>query len=187
MLWTELIVFIDCKQLLAGLSQRQVYVTSKQRGKLTITSSFQVFLAEATNVKTVCDPYPSSTVTLVAALVTYSHTLMTWLQKKNKKKKKRKSKEMLDSKMKSTFPTFRRKSQTTISDNIIDWGISLGNSGAFTRIWANFWTDDVFTWATSQHGTVQILLQIAVLFRIIRRFWETAHLPLPYGNIFSQV
>ena len=94
---------------------------------------------------------------------------------------------MLDSKMWSTFPTFRRKSQTTISDNIIDWGISLGNAGAFTRIWANFWTDDVFTWATSQHGTVQILLQIAVLFRIIRRFWETAHLPLPYGNIFPQV
>ena len=138
--------------------------------------------------KTVCDPYPSSTVTFVAALVTYSHTLMTWLQKKkNKKKKKRKSKEMLDSKMKSTFPTFRRKSQTTISDNIIDWGISLGNAGVFTRIWANFWTDDVFTWVTSQHGTVQILLRIAVLFRIIRRFWETAHLPLPYGNIFPQV
>lgn len=33
------------------IARSEVYVTSKQKGKLTITSSFQVFLAEATKVK----------------------------------------------------------------------------------------------------------------------------------------
>ena len=41
---------------------------------------------------------------------------------------------MLDSKMWSTLQ-FN-------SDNII--GISLGNAWVFTRIWANFWTNDFF-------------------------------------------
>ena len=44
----------------------------------------------------------------------------------------------------------------------------------FTRVRTNFCTDEFCTWTACLHGTVQILLQIAVVFTWVRANFETS-------------
>ena len=44
----------------------------------------------------------------------------------------------------------------------------------FTRVWTNFCTDEFCSWNACLHGSVQILLQIAVVFTRVRANFKTS-------------
>ena len=54
----------------------------------------------------------------------------------------------------------------------------------FTRVRTNFCTDEFCTWSTCLHGTVQILLQIAIVFTRVRANFETSLVSAMIGSSF---
>ena len=53
-----------------------------------------------------------------------------------------------------------------------------------TRVRTNFCTDEFCTWSTCLHGTVQILLQIAIVFTRVRANFETSLVSAMIGSSF---
>ena len=62
--------------------------------------------------------------------------------------------------------------------------LSICSKAPFTRVRTNFCTDEFCTWTTCLHGTMQILLQIAVVFTWVRANFETSRVSAMIGWSF---